>query len=291
MVNLVIAGFSKCGTTTLYDMLKMHKDIGIGTSKEPAFFSKIKGFNTTKDFTNWSVGGSYDKGVEWYESIYRGVVNKKYIMDASTIYSFDSQAPSLIHQYNPNTKIIFIVREPYKRIESHYFQEVKTGMNLPDFNEFIISEHPRLNFYKNVTKYKTPIVNYINVFGSQNVYVTSLNALKDMPQNVLQDIFNFLNINETDFNHFLNNGPSNVRRAPRFMFLKSTLVSIERSKLAKKSPRFIQELGSKVMRNIDKFLLKEISNKPNTSNDIRDSINNQFKDDLDYLKNNHQILF
>lgn len=290
MVNLVIAGFSKCGTTSLYDMLKLHKDIDVGSSKEPSFFSKIQGFNATKDYSDWSVGGNYDKGIKWYESIFRKTAKVKYLMEASTIYSFDTQSPVLLNNYNPNTKIIFIVREPYKRIESHYFQEVKNGMKLPKFETFITSEHPRLKFYKKVTKYKTAITRYIDVFGDKNVYVTSLNVLKDNPNSVFTEIFDFLDIEKTDYSLFLKEKPSNVRRAPRFRNLKNTLIKLERSKLAKNSPRIIQELGSKIMRSIDVFLLKDVHQKPDISSDIIKSINEEFTEDLDYLKNNYRII-
>jgi len=290
MVNLFIAGFSKCGTTSLFNSLINHKDIGCGTSKEPSYFSKLNGFTNTKNYDDWSVGGNYFRGINWYDEIFKNRTNNiKYKIDASTIYSFDSDSPRLIHNYNPNSKIIFIVREPYKRIESHYFQEVKNGMKLPKFDKFIVSEHPRLNFYKKVTNYKSTILRYIDIFGNNNVYVTSLNEIKDNPEVVFSEILNFLKIEEYDFNQLLKRESKNMRKSPRFRYLKSLFIGIERSKLARHSPRFVQEFGSSIMRHLDRLLLKEIDNKIKISENIRNEINDEFKEDTDYLKNIHNI--
>lgn len=281
-VNLFIAGFSKCGTSSMFDMLQQFDQIEVGTSKEPKFFSKALGYDETGNLLDWANGGNYNKGFDWYRTIFRNADPKaKYFLDASTIYGFDSETPKLIYDHNPDAKLIFMVRDPYKRIEAHYFQEVKFGMKLPPFEDFIESNHPRLNFFKKVTKYKATLNQYLQYFPKDQMKVISLKEFQENLNGVMEELGHFLDLKLPEI---VDDQHSNSRRVPKFANLKRFLVNIERSKVASAMPRSVQELGSTVMRKVDKVILKDVKEKPGISETTINKINQEFKEDFEFLE-------
>jgi|GEM_PF-2016601 len=111
-LNLFLIGASKAGTTTLWDVLAHHPDVSMGKIKEPCIFS----------FTDWErrereLLRDYDPQARW-----RG--------EASTVYSethlFPS-LPSILHAYNPDARILYVVREPLDRLYSVWRQTLYTG--------------------------------------------------------------------------------------------------------------------------------------------------------------------
>jgi len=78
--NLFIIGASKCGTTSLYNILKRQKDICMSSIKEPHYFA----------------GKNSKKSLEWYLSLFRHCdENKKIIGEASPIYSETTYFPDV----------------------------------------------------------------------------------------------------------------------------------------------------------------------------------------------------
>ena len=53
--TFVVIGAMKCGTTSLYRYLQQHPEICMSRTKEPNFFVREK---------------NYDKGIEWYQSLF-----------------------------------------------------------------------------------------------------------------------------------------------------------------------------------------------------------------------------
>ncbi len=110
-VDLFIVGGQKCGTTALHSFLSGHPDIIACEPKETDFFcSEIK----------------WKKGIKYYHSFFRhkpflAGIRGFHFLDASPAYSgkmvYELTAER-IFDYNPNAKIIFLVRDPVKRAYS-----------------------------------------------------------------------------------------------------------------------------------------------------------------------------
>lgn len=287
--NLFIAGFSKCGTTSLFDILTTSNCVAGGNSKEPGFFSTLIGRTESGSDLDWSTGGNYILGLPWYESIYRGVRHAPYRVDASTVYGFDPDSPALIHAYNPGAKIVFIVRDPYDRIESHFFQESKTGMRLPDFQSFMGSDHKRLAFYKQATRYRETILRYLKYFPEDQIHVLSLEKLKNLDQ-LSRDLSSFLEIG-LHLESTERAAASNRRKVARSASIKRVLILIERSRLARRCPRWIQRLGSLAFRKVDVLLLRDLTTTPTIDPAIKARIRHSFLEDLRFLDNRYDIVF
>ncbi|MDZ7821446.1 MAG: sulfotransferase [Candidatus Marinimicrobia bacterium] len=114
-VDFIILGAAKCGTTTLYRILKDHPDINFCREKEPDFFSKTEDWKTH---------------LADYHKLFREEEGKIY-GEASHSYTayprFNLNIWEDIHAYNPGMKFIYIVRDPVDRFISSYMQDYQRG--------------------------------------------------------------------------------------------------------------------------------------------------------------------
>lgn len=105
--NFLIVGAEKAGTTTLAEMLGSHPDVFMSDPKEPRFFSDH----------NW------DKGLAWYESLFRSVDGQSMVGEASPSYTWGPESPDTparIRDTLGDVRYLYIVRSPVDRIVSHY---------------------------------------------------------------------------------------------------------------------------------------------------------------------------
>jgi len=106
--NFLIIGAGKCGTTSLWSLLRQHPEIGMSRVKEPDFFSH-----------------HYDRGLEWYATFFEGLEDKKAVGEASHHNSKAGLHPEVVPRIMRDLGIIpliYIVRHPLARIESAYVQ-------------------------------------------------------------------------------------------------------------------------------------------------------------------------
>jgi len=104
---VIIIGAMKCGTTTLYDNLIKHEEFCPAKDKEPHFFAKA-----TNRFTR---PGRYEQLWNFQPKVHQ------YAIEASTGYTkypLEAGVPQRVHAYGLKPKFIYIVRDPFMRIES-----------------------------------------------------------------------------------------------------------------------------------------------------------------------------
>lgn len=106
--NFIIIGSAKCGTTTLADILDSHPDCCFSRPKEVNFFN---------------IDSNHTKGWEFYSSAFRHYVSESMVGEATPNYAALPSQPNCaerIYSFNPDMKIIYIVRHPYKKIVSSW---------------------------------------------------------------------------------------------------------------------------------------------------------------------------
>jgi hypothetical protein len=106
---VLIIGAMKSGTTTLYDYLAQHPQIAACDEKEPGFFAFEE---------HWALG------LGWYESKFAYDASRhRYAVDASTDYSKYPFCKDVVDRLKASAprrfKLIYIMRHPLRRIESH----------------------------------------------------------------------------------------------------------------------------------------------------------------------------
>jgi len=110
--NFFLVGAPRCGTTSLYEYLRLTKGIYMSPTKEPNYFSA----ETIPD--NFRFPPIRDK--KKYLDLFAKANKEKAIGESTVTYLQDPRAPCLIHEVVPEAKIIIMLREPIQRTFSHY---------------------------------------------------------------------------------------------------------------------------------------------------------------------------
>lgn len=103
----LIIGSMKSGTTSLYADLARHPSIASSRTKETKFFSSDERFG---------------RGEDWYHSLYDIAPEHEWIIDGTTDctkFPYCGDVPGRLRAYGAKVKLIYIMRHPVRRMESH----------------------------------------------------------------------------------------------------------------------------------------------------------------------------
>ncbi|WP_052184301.1 sulfotransferase family protein [Psychroserpens sp. Hel_I_66] len=176
-VNFLIIGAAKSATTSLSNALALHPEICFSQPKEPQFFSKLE----------------WRDHIDEYHKLFN--CDSKLYGEGSTNYTkfpnFNKNVSADIFEYNPNMKLIYMMRNPIDRIISHYTHTYNRGYQKnSDIDHVITSEIQHIN----VSRYAMQIEPYLNVFGKEQVLLLFFEDFVSQPQKVLDTVYEFLNV-------------------------------------------------------------------------------------------------
>lgn len=188
--NLIIPGFPKCGTSSLYYYLSQHEEVDGVEGKEPHVFTSENRFNHRNEI--FSGRFSEDR-------------NPAYRLDASTTYMIAPDAPHRIKKASPDCKFIIISRDPIERVFSHYNWLWCNGYIEQDFVPEVRDwESSRFNpnmsfggnykYYVEFSRYGEQMKRYLDVFGPDRILLLTTEEMKEVPQQVLNRCFEYLNL-------------------------------------------------------------------------------------------------
>jgi len=182
--NLFVIGAMKSGTTSLHEYLNTHPQIAMSEWKEPAYF--------VEELT-------LRRGEDWYLSLFKSDEQYRYLGESSTHYTrlpvFQGVAERL-HRFNPDARLIYIMRNPLDRIVSHYWhntqiRDFKRGGGEPRSLSRAVREDPQ---YLAFGDYATQLRPYIDLFGREAVYTLTFEMLVQDPQRELNHIYEWLDL-------------------------------------------------------------------------------------------------
>lgn len=110
IVNLLIVGAQKSGTTALARFLGQHPDIFMSDDKELHVFD-------APDY------GGTDYAAARFALAFHGRDGAKWRGEATPAYMFLPGVAERVHHYNPSMRLIAILRNPVERALSHYAME------------------------------------------------------------------------------------------------------------------------------------------------------------------------
>jgi hypothetical protein len=196
-IDFIIVGVMKCGTTTLGGYLELHKQIAI-PEWEVGFFNKPQNFN--KGY------GHYEDYVDKYatsETIIRG---------EKTPYSFDKSITPKLYAYNPNLKLVFILRNPVDRAWSNYGHDLWNLYEKKSFEKCIQQEDSRNVLYQYLSKgrYIEQLMDYLNYFPKEQIHIIIFEEFLKQKKPTLEKLFDFLGVasDEYDFDQKVHNKKS-----------------------------------------------------------------------------------
>lgn len=181
-VSFVVIGAQKSGTTSLSFQLAQHPEIGLCRHKEPDFFSKAS--DRAEDLDD-------------YHQLFSGVQGRV-LGEASTTYSWFPEYPDTarrIAAYNPDMKLIYVMRQPVERIRSHYVYERLKARAKADIDIEVLTD-PR---YVNRSRYGMQLDSYLQFFPRSNLLPLVFEEYIGEPHRALADIADHLDIDPSGF--------------------------------------------------------------------------------------------
>ena len=198
-VDFIIIGAQKSGTTSLAYQLAQHPQICFCQKKEPHFFSRS--FDWQNRLTE-------------YHQLF-SPIDSQICGEASTSYTFRPaypHTPAHLYAYNPYLKFIYIMRDPVKRIESHFnHRRIMERVQAPP--EIEVFREPG---YIERSRYGYQLEPYLALFSQQNILPLCFEEFVDSPAEIFNQITSFLGISFYDF-HQVDKTPQNVSTKQIFL--------------------------------------------------------------------------
>ncbi len=192
IVDFIVAGAQKGGTTALDFYLRQHPEITMANKKEVHFFDSEEYF--TSELTDYSL---YHTNFDIHQD---GIIG-----ESTPIYMYWYSAPGRIWQYNPNMKWIMLLRSPIERAFSHWNMErTRNEENLPFFEAIrtekkrcrkVLPLQHRVYSYLDRGFYTDQIRRIWHFFPKEQTLFVKSQELKEFPIEIMQKICNFLGLN------------------------------------------------------------------------------------------------
>lgn len=183
--NLFVIGAMKSGTTSLHEYLDTHPQIAMSAQKEPAYFAE--------EFT-------LKRGENWYLSLFSQDPQYRYLGESSAAYTrlpLFQGIPERLHQFNPEARLIYIMRNPFDRVISHYWHAVRIRPILKGHVEARALRqaiHNSPEVYLATSNYALQLAPYVRLFGLGSLYTLTFESLVANPQRELDGIYNWLDL-------------------------------------------------------------------------------------------------
>jgi len=198
--NLLIVGAAKCGTSSLHKYLDQHPEIFMSKVKEPRFLSSQVNPFPLNGPGDHKVEAWYVKNYDDYIKLFEGSEGYPVVGESSadTLYFYKGTIP-VIKKYLGDPRIIIMLRNPVKRAFSAYQHLVRDLREDLSFEDGLVEEHNRIrnNFeliyhYTTASLYYDSVKAFLDNFSSVKVILTE--EQESRPQQVLRDIFRYLNV-------------------------------------------------------------------------------------------------
>ena len=283
MPNFLLIGAQKAGTTALSYSLKQHPQIYMSPKKEPGFFD----FEGQKpNFMGPGDRALFDHvptDIESYHQLFQGVSDEMAIGEATTWYLYSSRAPERIQYYIPNAKLIVILRNPVDRAYSAFMHAIRDGReSITDFAQAVKKEETRINqnweylwHYKQMGFYYGQLKRYYELFDCSQIKVYLYEDLKDNPVALMQDVCQFLNIDQT-----LVSGSPPRRNVSGFAKNKLLDNFLDKQNFKWLKTPFKLFLSSKMRENIIVSLKNQNRIKPPMSPEVKIQLTEMYREDI-----------
>ena len=262
MVDFLIIGTPKAGTTAIQSYLSQHSKIFMPVQKEVHFFGE--------EFKNEIAAKNIyynDYKLEDYNRLFDEADESDIKGEASVFYLYSTSAPKEIKEYNPKMKIIVCFRNPVDFLISYHQDSIyveneterdfwkalalesqrKKGNCIPSTNNLRMSL-----YYSELVDYSRFLKTYKDLFGNENVHVIIFEEFFSKPEVAFKEIIKFLGVKtEPDTSIFKKVNP---RRNIKFKFL-NTLIR-RPGKIIRKTARILvpnQKMRLKTYNLIRKF--------------------------------------
>ncbi len=194
--NLFIIGAAKCATSSVHSYLAEHPDIFMSYLKEPGYFVEPEDRQYRKrpfvrpEGTEYRL---YRNDMESYLGLFAEAGCAKIIGESSTGYTQLPKQEGVakrIHDFNPQARLIYLMRDPVERTISHYWWHVQHESETRDLYKAITED----SHYRAVSNYALQLEPYFDLFDSAQILCLTVEELTARPEQVLASIFSWLDV-------------------------------------------------------------------------------------------------
>jgi len=201
--DFFIVGAPKCGTTALHSAPSSHPEVFLPENKEPHFFGK-----DLEVGEDWCVREEVE-----YMGLFAGCGEEKRLGEASPWYLFSKTAAEEIHAFQPDARILILLRDPVDLIHSVHLQHLNTANeDIIDLAEALAAEPARARgerlparapfpdclAYRSVARLSEQVSRYLDVFDADRVKVLLLDDLHADERAFLREVCRFLDVSEDE---------------------------------------------------------------------------------------------
>ena len=196
LIDLMIVGAQKAGTTSLNNYLKSHPDIAGHNMTEFSFFVNQQ---------------EYDQGFEKAFKLCFNFSGENTVIAKNVTISLREDSIRRLKRHNPEIKIIFLLREPVHRAYSAYTMAVKDGwMNRPfsEFNVILQAKDYNDIMYRHFIGhgiYANQLETIFRHFPPRNIRIYLFEDLRKDPQKICDNIFEWLNLSKVSIEKLVHN--------------------------------------------------------------------------------------
>ncbi|VAW53756.1 hypothetical protein MNBD_GAMMA05-1253 [hydrothermal vent metagenome] len=228
--NLFIIGAPKTGSTSLYHYLADHPQVYLSTDKEPHFFSQDLRAQC-QQLHGKMIKFNYSD-ISEYEALFENAGDHKILGETSTSYLYSTDAAENIHQYNPDAKIIAILRSPVELLHSWYhyisYTSEEPAKTFPEALSLEASRkrdlknipdsvwYPQRIFYRELVNFDQQLQRYYDLFDHDNIKVLLTEDMQADPAGLYDEVLDFLSLDK----HTPDFSRHNVYQDIRFKKLK-----------------------------------------------------------------------
>lgn len=272
--NFFLVGAPKAGTTSLDRLLRAHPDVYLSPIKEPFHFcadinDQIRSeFERQKsiDLSDYLDDDCPDlihhhlvEGADDYARLYKNAPTDSVIVgECTTSYLSSKVAAKAIHEYNPGSKIVAIIRDPIQRIRSHYNMDQRTGSVRAKITVSLRAEaalgenanHCNSRYYINSSRYLSQIRRWEKAFGSDQVMVILFEELVAQPNEVILELYTFLGISPPAHPTALTKENSGAKKNRFSSFDRLLYVSGMKPTILKLVRKLLPPSGRDILKNI-----------------------------------------
>ena len=209
--SFFLVGAAKCGTTALYECLRQHPGIFMPHSDDPQrFWLHKEPFHFCGDLgiADWLRVVDDKEYLEMFEDAPEDAL----CGTASALKIFSKEAPARIKEFEPNAKIVIMLRPPVTWMRSWHHDLLRWAYeDKVSFGEAISMEADRKEGrnmprraafagclqYREAARFSEQVERYFQIFGRENVFVGLREDFANEPQVFLKGLLEFLEVDST----------------------------------------------------------------------------------------------
>lgn len=265
-----VIGAPRAGTTSLYQYLALHPEIGMSRLKEPHFFAD----NIPSPVERVSNRAAYE-ALFPADTAVRGEASPSY-----TCFAQHSGPPERISELIPDARFIYLVRDPVERTMSHYLHRVSVENERRSLSDALGDVEDPANPYTCPSRYATQLERYLDYFPRERILIIDQKDLLARRADRMREVYAFLGVDpeftSPQFHEQL--GASNDRRRYRQGYFRVI------NRVAASPLRVLPARARRAMRNGMERILFPALEKPTMSDDLRDRLVNLYAPEMERFR-------